>query len=72
MRDHITPVRVLKDLYWLAVTHRIDYKILVQVYKTLNGLGPAYITDMLRSADSHAPIAAGYSKNMSFVGRSDL
>ena len=60
VRDHITPV--LKDLHWLPVTQRIDYKILLHVYKALNGLGPAYITDMLhlyrparslRSADSH-------------------
>ncbi len=30
-----------------SVTFRIDFKILILVYKSLNGLGPKYIADML-------------------------
>ncbi len=41
--EHITPV--LRSLHWLPVTFRIDFKVLV--YKSLNGLGPKYIADML-------------------------
>ncbi len=34
-------------LHWLPVTFRIDLKVLLLVYKSLNGLGPKYIADML-------------------------
>ncbi len=43
--EHITPV--LRSLHWLPVTYRIDFKILLLVYKSLNGLGPKYMADML-------------------------
>ena len=43
--DHITPV--LKTLHWLPVSYRIDFKVLLLVYKSLNGLGPEYMNDML-------------------------
>ncbi len=36
--EHITPV--LRSLHWLPVTFRIDFKVLLLVYKSLNGLGP--------------------------------
>ena len=42
---HITPV--LRSLHWLPVSFRIDFKILLLVYKALNGLGPSYIADLL-------------------------
>ena len=44
-RDHITPV--LKSLHWLPVQFRIDFKVLLLVYKCLNGLGPSYLSDLL-------------------------
>ncbi|XP_076607191.1 uncharacterized protein LOC143333136 [Chaetodon auriga] len=43
--DHITPV--LRSLHWLPVSQRIDFKILLLVYKALNGVGPKYILDLL-------------------------
>ncbi len=43
--EHITPV--LRSLHWLPVTFRIDFKVLLLVYKSLNGLGPKYIANML-------------------------
>ena len=45
--EHITPV--LKSLHWLLVSHRIDFKSLLMVYKSQNGLGPKYICDMITS-----------------------
>ena len=39
-REHISPV--LAPLHWLAVTFRIDFKVICFIYKTLNGLGPSY------------------------------
>ena len=45
IRDHIKPV--LMNLHWLPVEQRIQYKLLIQVYKALNGLAPEYIADLL-------------------------
>ena len=44
-RHHITPV--LKDLHWLKVKYRIDFKILLLVFKTYQGMAPGYICDLL-------------------------
>ena len=44
-REHITPV--LKSLHWLPVRFRIDFKVLLVVYKCLNGLGPSCLSDLL-------------------------
>ena len=46
IRDHIKPV--LMNLHWLPVEQRIQYKLLIQVYKALNGLAPEYIADLLQ------------------------
>ena len=43
--DHITPL--LCKLHWLPVQYRIIFKILLLVYKGLNGLAPAYISELL-------------------------
>ena len=40
--DHITPV--LRDLHWLSVAQRIDYKLALLVYKCLHDAGPSYLT----------------------------
>ena len=45
MREHITPV--LAQLHWLPVKHRINFKILLFVFKARNGLAPEYIADLL-------------------------
>ena len=37
------------NLHWLPVEQRIQYKLLIQVYKALNGLAPEYITDLLQA-----------------------
>ncbi len=44
-RDHITPV--LQSLHWLPVRYRVDLKIVLIVYKSLNGMAPSYISDLL-------------------------
>ncbi len=43
--DHITPI--LQSLHWLPIKFRISYKILLLTYKALNGLAPAYLTNLL-------------------------
>jgi hypothetical protein len=42
----------LKELHWLPVKERINFKILVIVFKTLNGLGPHYFRDMFKIKQS--------------------
>ena len=43
--DHIKPV--LRQLHWLPVNQRINYKKLLLTYKALNGQDPSYITELL-------------------------
>uniref|UniRef100_H3AG61 Reverse transcriptase domain-containing protein n=1 Tax=Latimeria chalumnae TaxID=7897 RepID=H3AG61_LATCH len=43
--DHITPT--LRELHWLPIRWRITFKVLVLVFKALNGFGPAYLRDFL-------------------------
>ena len=42
--DRITPV--LKNLHWLPVAKRIAYKVVMLVYKCLNGRAPSYLADV--------------------------
>ena len=46
--DHLGST--LKELHWLPIRSRIEYKILLLVFKCLNSMGPAYLTDMLSYA----------------------
>ena len=43
--DHITPV--LNDLHWLQVGKRIQFKILLLVYKSIIGTAPSYLRKLL-------------------------
>ncbi len=52
--EHLTPV--LRSLHWLPVTFRIDFKVLLLVYKSLNGLGPKYVADMLTEYKPNRPL----------------
>ena len=44
---HITPV--LKELHWLPVRGRIEFKILLFVYRCVNNLAPEYLSALLKS-----------------------
>ncbi|KAK0151915.1 hypothetical protein N1851_006719 [Merluccius polli] len=57
-RDHISPV--LASLHWLPVSFRIDFKILLFVFKALNGLAPQYLSELLHI---YAPARALRSTN---------
>ncbi len=52
--EHITPV--LRSLHWLPVIFRVDFKVLLLVYKSLKGLGPKYIADMLTEYKPNRPL----------------
>ncbi len=40
----------------LPVTFRIDFKVLLLVYKSLNGIGPKYMADMLTEYKPNRPL----------------
>jgi len=51
----------MKDLHWLPVKQRIEYKLMLITYQCLNGNGPVYLRELidwyhprrhLRSADA--------------------
>ena len=44
---HITPVLV--NLHWLRIDLRIEFKMFTVTYKTLHGLAPTHIKDLLQS-----------------------
>ena len=44
--DSITPVLI--TLHWLPIDYRIEYKVLLLAFKSLNGLAPKYISDLLK------------------------
>ncbi len=44
-REHITPI--LASLHWLPVHFRVHFKILLFVFKSLNGLAPPHLSELL-------------------------
>ena len=46
-RDHITPALV--SLHWLPLEERVKYKVILMVYKAMNGLAPPYLSEMFRA-----------------------
>ena len=47
MRDHITPI--LHQLHWLPVHQRIVFKVLVLTFKSLHGMAPYYLQQLLQA-----------------------
>ena len=45
LHDHVTPT--LKELHWLPIAQRIEYKLCILVHKTTVGHAPIYLTDQL-------------------------
>src|SRR4029434_8212205 len=56
---HITPV--LRNLHWLPVKHRKNFKILLTTFKALNNLAPSYLSDLL---PLHAPTRCLWSLSL--------
>ena len=69
-REHITPV--LFALHWLPIRQRIQFKLLLLVYRCTHRLAPAYLTDLvvpyvparsLRSAEQNLLAVKRYNLN---------
>ena len=51
--DHVTPL--LRDLHWLCVPERIDYRLAVLAFRCQHGLAPGYLSvDIHRVADDES------------------
>ena len=43
--DHITPI--FQKLHWLPVRQRIHFKMLLVTYKSINGMAPEYLCELV-------------------------
>lgn len=57
--DHVEPP--LADLHWLPVEQRIQFKVLLLCYKSLNSDGPAYLKELLIPYCPPRALRSGYS-----------
>ena len=67
--DHITPV--LKSLHWLPIHLRIKFKILLLCFRIINGLAPAYLSDLLTPYKQSRTLRSS-SKSLLFIPESKL
>ena len=44
--DHISPLLV--QLHWLPISYRVVFKLLLMIFKALNGLAPRYLVEFLQ------------------------
>lgn len=58
--DHITPI--LKELHWLPVKYRIEFKVLLLTFKCINKTAPAYLQDLIHQYVPERYLRSG-SKN---------
>ena len=63
-RDNISPI--LRSLHWLPVHSRINFKILLFVYKITHNLAPKYLQDLvsLRSSSSARSLRSSSSMQL--------
>ena len=62
----------LKNLHWLKVQERIEFKILLMTYKALNGLAPSYISELIHynpMSGSRSPSLKTYISKTSYGDR---
>ena len=67
--EHITPV--LASLHWLPVAQRVQYKMLLMVFKSLNGTAPSYLSELL-SKQEYSRTLRSSSQSLLAVPRSKL
>ena len=45
--DHVNPI--LREIHWLPVQERVQYKVLLLTFKAINGLASQYLADLLKT-----------------------
>ena len=61
---------VLRNLHWLPVTKRIEFKILTKTYKAMNGMALSYICDLAQV--HHPQLKSLFCFQGSVIGRNSL
>jgi hypothetical protein len=64
----------IKDLHWLKVRERIEFKLCLLAFKAVNGIGPSYLSDIItfvndssrRTSSLHIPVRAQNSHPHAF------
>jgi len=51
--DHVSPT--LKELHWLPIKQRVDYKLCLLVYKVVVGHAPSYLTSCMLTTVTDVP-----------------
>ena len=59
-REHITPV--LKSLHWLPMRQRIEFKVLLLAYKSLNNQAPTYLKELIVPYCPNRPLRSGTAR----------
>lgn len=67
--DHITPI--LRSLHWLPINLRIDFKIILFVYKSISNQAPSYLSELLQPYTPSRSLRSG-DKNLLVVPHSRL
>ena len=57
--DHITPL--LRQLHWLPIKARLHFKILLLTFKTVHGLSPFYLRQLLKVFHCERGVRSKYS-----------
>ncbi len=60
--DQISPV--MSTLHWLSIKHLIDFKIMLIIYKALNGLAPQYLREHLLHYSPPRPLRSQNSGHL--------
>ena len=60
--EHITPV--IRSLHWLPVRSRIIFKILLLVYKSIHGLPPAYLSELIKPYAPESNLRSGMKNQL--------
>ena len=69
-RKHITPI--LRQFHWLPISYRIHYKIMVLVYKALEGSGPAYLQELPKAYKPNCSLRSSGDPSLLVVPTSRL
>ena len=65
-RDHVTPL--LKELHWLPVKYRFQFKVLVITWKILHETSPANISNLISEYNPHRNLRSTGEKFLNHHG----
>ena len=57
----------LRQLYWLPIKSRMEYKVLTMVFKCRHGMAPKYLQDLIQTKEHHRQSLKSNSKQLLMV-----